>query len=344
MRQILLRIPLPGIGHPLTLYGYGAMLCLGFLAAIWTARWRARRLGQPVDTVYNAALFAFLGGVFGARLFFLVQQHFQYGTPLDLLGIVRIWEGGLTYYGGLILAAVGVIGYLAASRQPVLYWADIFAPSLALGLAFGRGGCFLNGCCFGDVSRGPWAFAWPAGSIPWHHYAAGAVASHGIALEGYPGGDVGAVLGSAAAAWQMPAIQPAQVYSAFNALTLFAVLALGFRWKRRHGQVFMAFLLLYGVSRFLLEFLRADEDEIYFLGLLKLLPAMGLAKAAAALPHLTISQNVAILMVAGSLIGLGWLARPGRPHLAADAVPPVHITPKEGSPDARPQRQKGKKA
>ena len=139
----------------------------------------------------------------------------------------------------------------------------------------------------------------------------------------------------------MPTIHPAQLYSALNAGLLFAALNLGFRWKRRHGQVFLVFLLLYGVSRFLLEFLRADEGEIYFLGLLRLLPALGLAKAAGALPHLTISQNVAILMVAGSLIGWRWLARPGHPHLAADSVPPPHAAPEERAKRPRPRRRKG---
>ena len=310
MRQILFRIPLPGQGHALTLYGYGAMLCLGFLAAIYLAKYHARRFGQGPDTVYNAALGAFLGGVLGARFFYIVQNHGWAFRPWDL---VRIWEGGLTYYGGLLLAAAAVIGYLALTRKPVLSWCDIFTPSLAVGLAFGRIGCLLNGCCFGDVSNLPWAIRWPVGSIPWHHYAAQDLAEHGIGATGLGGSTFGAVCGSLAATWAMPRVHPAQVYAAVNAALLAVLLSLLLARKRRHGQVILAFFLLYSVSRFFLEFIRADEPESYLLGLGSLLRGLGLEGAAAALPRLTISQNVAILTVAASVAGLALLERYGRP-------------------------------
>ena len=311
MRQILLRIPIPGAGHTVPLYGYGAMLCLGFLAAIHVAKYHARRLDRGADTVYNAALCAFLGGVLGARLFFIVQHH---GWAFTFWDLVKIWEGGLTYYGGLLLGTAAVIGYLALTRKSLLYWSDIFAPSLAVGLAFGRIGCFLNGCCFGDVSAAPWAMTWPVGSIPWHHYAAEHVAAHGTSLVSPSGGHLGAVLGSAAAVWTMPAVHPAQVYAAINVLLLFVLLSLlvspgapgeagagrnreaGTSPWRRDGHVILLFFLLYGTSRFLLEFIRADEPETYLLGL-------------------TISQNVAILTVLASGAGLVLLGRPGRPAL-----------------------------
>jgi phosphatidylglycerol:prolipoprotein diacylglycerol transferase len=306
MRQILLRIPIPGADHTIPLYGYGAMLCLGFLAAIHVAKYHARRLDRGADTVYNAALCAFLGGVLGARLFFIVQHQ---GWALSVWDLVKIWEGGLTYYGGLLLGTAAVIGYLALTRKPVLYWSDIFAPSLAVGLAFGRIGCLLNGCCFGDKSNLPWAITWPVGSIPWHHYAAEHLAAHGTSLVSLSGGHLGAVMGSTAAVWTMPAVHPAQVYAAINVLLVFVLLGLLLSRKREagasrnreartspwrgDGHVILVFFLLYGASRFLLEFVRADEPETYLLGL-------------------TISQNVAILTVLASGAGLVLLRRRGR--------------------------------
>ena len=148
MRQILFRIPLPGSEHALTIYGYGAMLCIGFLLAILLAARRAKRLGQSPDVIYNVALFCFFGGLIGARLFYVIQYGEHFRSPLDFL---KIWEGGLTFCGGFLLAIVAAIGYLRFAKQPILYWLDIIAPSVALGEAFGRLGCFLNGCCYGDV-------------------------------------------------------------------------------------------------------------------------------------------------------------------------------------------------
>jgi phosphatidylglycerol:prolipoprotein diacylglycerol transferase len=342
MRQILFRIPVPGLDRSLTLYGYGAMLCLGFLAAIYTAVWRARRRGRAADTVYNAAMLAFLGGVFGARIFFLVQKHFQYGHPLSLWELVKIWEGGLVYYGGLAAAAAAIVAYFRLTRRPVLYWADLIAPSLALGLALGRGGCTLNGCCYGDVSALPWAFSWPVGSIPWHRHAAEFLASHGTAATEYPGGHLGSLMGSTAAVWRMPPIHPAQGYAILNGLLLFGVLSLALGRKRRHGQVLMLFLLLYGTSRFVLEFLRGDEAEAYLLGLPWLLSRAGMADLAGRLPLLTISQNVAMVAVAASLVGFLWLGRTKRPELQADYVPPRREAEHEKQ-DGQSGRRKGKR-
>jgi phosphatidylglycerol:prolipoprotein diacylglycerol transferase len=317
MRPILLRIPLPWTDEVIMLYGYGAMLCLGCLAAIWVAARRAKRLGQSPEIIYNAALFSFLGGLIGGRLFYVIQyrDHFQ-----SLWDMAKIWDGGLTFYGGFLLAVLLVLGYLAAARLPVLYWLDMIAPSVALGLAFGRMGCFLNGCCFGDVCRIGWGMVWPVGSIPWQHYAE----AYQAALPGpAAGGDSGAVLGALAATWRMPAIHPTQLYSIINALLLFAILHLGFRWKRRHGQVIFSFILLYALSRFLREYLRADEAEAFLLGLPTLLRAAGWEEWAWRLPRLTISQNVAIGMALVAGAGLVGLSRSTRQELQADFVPPV---------------------
>jgi len=317
MRPILLRIPVPWTEHVFTLYGYGAMLCLGFLAAIWVAARRAKHLGQSPEIIYNAALFSFLGGLLGGRLFYVIQyrDHFQ-----SLWDMAKVWDGGLTFYGGFLVATAMVIGYLAAARLPVLYWLDVIAPSVALGLAFGRMGCFLNGCCFGDVCRSGWGMVWPVGSIPWQHYAE---AFQAALPSPAGGGDSGAAIGAVAATWRMPAIHLTQLYSIVNALLLFVVLHLGFRWKRRHGQVIFSFILLYALSRFLLEYLRADEAEAYLLGLPTLFRAVGLEDWVWRLPRLTISQNAAIVMVLAAGAGLVWLGRSTRRELQADFVPPA---------------------
>jgi phosphatidylglycerol:prolipoprotein diacylglycerol transferase len=325
VRPILFRLPVPGTDFALTIYGYGALMCLGFLAAILVAAWRARTERQDPDVIYNAGLISFLGGVFGARIFYILQYREHFQSAWDL---VKIWEGGLVYYGGLLLAAAGVIGYLRLSRRPVLYWLDIVAPSLALGLAFGRAGCFLNGCCFGDVSHVPWAFSWPVGSLPWNHYADAYLAARQTIPAAFQHEGVSAFFGSVSgwlvAGWRAPSIHPSQLYSLVNALGLFGVLHLGFRHKRRHGQIFFTFILLYAASRFLLEYTRADEAEVYFLGLPTLLEWVGRPDAAERLAGLTISQNFAAWMFAAAAAVLVWLGRSRSPTLQADWQPPPH--------------------
>ena len=336
MRQILLRVPLPGTEHMLTLYGYGLAMCLGFLVAILVAARRARRLGQSQDVIYNCALLSFFGGIVGARLFFVVQYSGRFPSLLDL---IKIWEGGLTFYGGLILAALAVVGYLRLTGRPVLYWLDIMAPSMALGEGFGRLGCFLNGCCYGDLCHTAGGFAWPVGSLPWQAYAESYLESIGLGGATVGGADGAAAVGGLAAAWHMPAIQPAQLYALVNAAALFVLLWVGFGRKRRHGQVFFAFILLYAVSRFLLEYLRADEAEAYLLGLPTLLRLIGRPDAAAGLAGLTISQNVAALLAAASVTALVALQRSHNRQLQADYVP-LEPRPRPAATEGKRRKEK----
>jgi phosphatidylglycerol:prolipoprotein diacylglycerol transferase len=319
VRQVLVRIPIPGTDHVLTLYGYGLAMCLGFLLAILTAAHRAKRDGSPPEVVHNAALACFFGGVFGARAFFVIQFSRQFPGLWDLL---KIWEGGLTFYGGFLVATLATVAYLRLARRPVLYWLDVIVPSLALGLAFGRLGCFLNGCCYGDVAPAGPAMTWPVGSIPWYHYADVHLAALGHASPMPAGAAGGAVAGALAATWHMPAIHPSQVYSLVNALLLSVVLSLGFWRRRRNGQILLTFVVLYGVTRYLLEMIRADEPEIYLLGLPTLLRLVGARAAAEALPGLTISQNIAIVMVGGGALGLWALFRWGPPLGAENRAEP----------------------
>jgi phosphatidylglycerol---prolipoprotein diacylglyceryl transferase len=351
--QVLLRIPIPWTDRVLTLHGYGAMLCLGFLLAILLAARRAKSLKQSPDIIYNLALACFLGGLIGARAFYVIQYGEHYHNLLDY---VKIWEGGLTFYGGLLLAVVCVVGYLRLARLPVLYWLDIVAPSVALGEGFGRLGCFLNGCCFGDVCPAGWGWSWPAGTIPWQTYAEQTgvwqqFSDHAAGASGAMGmAPMGAVTGALAAGWQMPAIYPTQLLSFLNAVLLFALLYVAFRHKRRHGQVIFLFILLYGISRFMLEYLRADEARAYLLGLPGLLESLGLSRPAGALPLLTISQNMALVMVAVSLVALVGLARSRRPELQAAFVPPSTLgaaasePPAKAAPDRRPRRRKDRRS
>ena len=146
-----------GLDIPLRLHGYGLMLVLGFLSAIWLAWWRCRRCGENPEAVVQCGLLALVGGVVGARAAYVIQHWDTQFAGRGLGGMLNITSGGLIYYGGLIFAAVLVIGYFLAKRVPVRRYVDIVAPSLMVGLAFGRMGCLLNGCCYGAQCSSDWA-------------------------------------------------------------------------------------------------------------------------------------------------------------------------------------------
>ena len=156
MRQIIIdfgNLNLLGLHIPLHVYGYGLMMVLGFLSGIYLARWRARRFGENPDLLSQCGIVTLLFGIFGARLAYVIEQWVKNvpGAPRTLGEILNVTSGGLIYYGGLILATVAVLAYLLVKRLPMRRYLDILAPSIMLGLAFGRAGCLLNGCCYGAV-------------------------------------------------------------------------------------------------------------------------------------------------------------------------------------------------
>jgi prolipoprotein diacylglyceryltransferase len=158
MHQILFdfgTLELFGLSIPLRVYGYGLMLVLGFLLAIVLAQWRTRRVGENPEIIAVAGIWALVGGIVGARLAYVIENwDSQFADADNLLGeMVNITSGGLIYYGGLALATILVLGYLLFKRVPVRRYIDIVAVSLMVGLAFGRMGCLLNGCCWGGHCR-----------------------------------------------------------------------------------------------------------------------------------------------------------------------------------------------
>lgn len=151
MQQVLFRIPIPFDLWPtgIPVYGFGLMLFLAFVVSLWIVGRRAEREGISREVVFDLALPIFLGGIVGARIVFMIQ----YGVPWTQF--FRFWEGGIVFYGS---AVGGWIGYalarwLSAGRLRVSTWrlADAVAPAVCAGLAIGRIGCLLNGCCYGHV-------------------------------------------------------------------------------------------------------------------------------------------------------------------------------------------------
>ena len=277
MLQELFRIP--GTDYPV--YGYGVMLVLGFLAAIEAGRFMARRIGQDADFFSNAALLALVFGIAGARLSHVLENLDLYTDPnlsawRNLFNAINITSGGLTFYGGFLLATPALIAYALWAKFPVRPGMDIVAVTLMIGLGFGRMGCFLNGCCFGgacDVNQVPWAVTFPYGSIPYEtQYANGLVKPPEALLDRTrrePGTRFPALvdkkaaasdprLAPLAAANRSAWVHPAQLYSAFNAFLVAGVCFAYFWLPHAPGRGFALMLLLQGPSRFTLELLRTE--------------------------------------------------------------------------------------
>ena len=157
MRQILFRIP--GLGLPI--YGYGVMLCLALFACGWYAARLARRQGKNGELMWDLLVWLVIPGLLTCRLFYVIQYREQFNHWWE---IFRIWEGGLVVYGGVIGGLAGLVLFARKHKLRVLWLLDLIAPVIGIGLAFGRVGCLLNGCCYGDYCEQPWAIQFPARS------------------------------------------------------------------------------------------------------------------------------------------------------------------------------------
>jgi phosphatidylglycerol:prolipoprotein diacylglycerol transferase len=156
------------VGMPIR--GYGVMLLAGISAGVAMAAFRARQVGLDHEYILSLTIWLVVGGVLGARLFYVIENWEQLAAKRGpgglLLEIINIPEGGLVVYGGLIGAAVAFCLFVRKHRLPFWPLADLVAPSLAIGLALGRVGCFLNGCCYGGPSDAAWAVTFPKFSTP----------------------------------------------------------------------------------------------------------------------------------------------------------------------------------
>lgn len=209
------------------MHSYGLMLALAFLAAILLLEARAKGLGIAKDTVMDFGLVIMIASIVGSRAFYVGSHWNEYaGNPLTALAV---WEGGLTFYGGVLLSVPAGVFFLYRKKIPFWPLADMAAPAFALGLGIGRLGCFLNGCCFGHPSSLPWAVRFPADT------AAGAAFSC--------------------------ALHPTQLYeSLFGFSAMILLLWLG-RKRLFQGALFCLFLGMYGIWRFILDYFRYYEHS-----------------------------------------------------------------------------------
>ena len=277
MLQELFRIP----GLNLPVYGYGLMLVLGVFAAVELGRFLANRSGINGDHFATIGLLALVSGVAGARISHVLENLGDYTRSdvsvwQNLAHMANLSEGGLTFYGGFLLATPVLLIYAKWRKIPLRQGMDLIAPCLMIGLAFGRIGCLLNGCCWGqavDPARVPWAITFPYDSPPYQEeFYEGrldvppALTKPVVTKTGETANALRTRQEVAHAPALVPlarqsrslAVHPAQIYSSLNAL-LICGLCLAFLTVRHStGQVFALMLILYSVGRFTLETLRVE--------------------------------------------------------------------------------------
>jgi phosphatidylglycerol---prolipoprotein diacylglyceryl transferase len=225
----------------LTVYAYGFFLATGFVLGLVLAVLKARKAGIPFEKVIDLFFLTVLSAIAGARVLFVLTNLTLYlNNPL---AIFRLWEGGLVFYGGFVLAAAVAIVYLRIQRLPVWKLADACSPAISLGLFFGRIGCFFAGCCYGCQT-----------SLPF-----GVIFTNERSL----------------APLHVP-LHPTQLYDAANGLVIFVFLLVWEKRKAFDGQVFWLFLLLYSCGRFFVEMFRGDPRGSIFNGLLSTSQGLGL--------------------------------------------------------------------
>ncbi|MCA9266820.1 MAG: prolipoprotein diacylglyceryl transferase, partial [Planctomycetales bacterium] len=171
-------------GQGIPIRGYGVMLLLGVVAGVGLAAHQARRMAVDPEHVFSLAFAMFVAAIIGARVFFVIQYWHEFTTVLDEAGpraatwpevigaVLNVTQGGLVVYGSLIGGLLGAAWYLRRAKLPMLAMGDLIAPSLVLGLALGRLGCLMNGCCFGGPCALPWGVTFPFNSPPYQDQVA----------------------------------------------------------------------------------------------------------------------------------------------------------------------------
>jgi phosphatidylglycerol:prolipoprotein diacylglycerol transferase len=211
---------------PLQLRSYGLFMALAFVAGTFLGLREARRAGLDEDKVVNVILVTLVASVLGARLLYVLEHLPEFRR--EWTSVLALWQGGLTLYGGIV---VGTFAGLVAARRmglPVWILADSLTPALALGTVFGRVGCFLNGCCYGQPTARPWGVVFPRDSFAFLEF-----------------GD--------------QPVHPSQLYNALAGLGLFVVFQLLRKRMRVPGVLFWSFIAAFALVRIPLDLTRAYE-------------------------------------------------------------------------------------
>ena len=247
---------------PVPIFSYGVMLTTGFVTGWFVAMRLARKDGIRDEDAGAIYMWTAVWSIVGARLLYVITQFHEFSNPFD---IVMLNKGGLVAYGGM-LGGFAASWYGCHRRKiELLRWADVSAPSVVLGTAITRVGCLLFGCDYGKVSHVPWAIRFPKDTPAWKDHV---YSMHALSPD---------------AAWSLP-VHPTQIYETLTGLALFGLLMYLRSVRRFSGEVFLGWVLGYGIMRPIIEIYRGDDDRgsvgtlstSQFIGLASVVAGIGL--------------------------------------------------------------------
>jgi phosphatidylglycerol:prolipoprotein diacylglycerol transferase len=214
---------------------YGVLVALGVLIGLWISVRNSEKQGIKAENAWDFGIAIVLAGILGAKILYIIldwRTGHGYGQNLREIFTIDTLQAGGVFSGGLVAAFIVAAWFLRKYQMPALATCDAFSPGLALGHAIGRVGCFAAGCCYGK---------------PTHHFW-GVTFTNPLAQQ-----LVGTPLNEA--------LEPTQLIESAAELSIFFLLTWMLKRKKFDGQVFGAYLFLYGIARFAIEFLRGDPGR-----------------------------------------------------------------------------------
>ncbi|MDA0841295.1 MAG: prolipoprotein diacylglyceryl transferase [Planctomycetota bacterium] len=235
MRPVLIHF----FGIPI--HTYGTMLAIAMFACYFLARQTFKQAGLKLNStqIMDMCVLCVISGVLGSRVLYILQNMGSFTSFFDLF---KVWEGGLSFHGGLMGGTIAMVIFLKKKKIPVLRAGDAIIPCVLIGLSWGRIGCFMNGCCFGRVTTVPWSVKFPEGSPAFYKHQ-----NLGLLVEG---------------ATTSLAVHPAQFYATVMAVLSVTILLWLHGKQKFEGAVLAGAALLYGLVRFVLEFFRDDDAAL----------------------------------------------------------------------------------
>lgn len=264
-----LGIHLKNVGQSISVFGfeiayYGMIIGFAVIVGIILAAYLAKKTGQDSDTYYDLAIYAVIFAIIGARIYYVVFSWDSYKD--DLLSIFNLRQGGLAIYGGVIAAVITV--YVYARRKKISFWllADTASPALILGQVIGRWGNFFNREAFGEYTDGLLAMQLPMNAVR-NSDITDKMLEHIEVIDGV----------------SYIQVHPTFLYESLWNVCVLIIMLLLLKHKKFNGQIFLTYLLGYGLGRAWIEGLRTDQ---------LLIPGTAIA----------VSQVLAIVLVIGSAV------------------------------------------
>ncbi len=218
---------------------YGFMMAIGFLVGWQIIVWLCKRTGRNPDPFCNLVMLMMVSGVVGSRIAYVIE-HWSAEFAANPMNVIRVDQGGLMFYGGLILSMVVFFTWCYVKKEKVVELADLLSCVIPISHMFGRIGCFFYGCCYGRLSDSPCAVCFPRSSPAWYEQMRDGLIKHD-AQHALP-------------------VLPTQLFEAGCLLVLFCILFYLYRrfWNRFPGLTTGAYMIGYAVIRFFIEYMRGD--------------------------------------------------------------------------------------